>query len=179
VKKVLIVCAMAVLAAACAKSGTKSDISAATTTPAPETSASGSIQKCQDRALPKPADNTDMTRKPTVVIPDGAPPCKLVIQDIKVGTGAEAKPGGTVSAQYVGVSWSTHKQFDASWDNGGQPISFSLGQVIAGWQQGIPGMKEGGRRLLIIPPDLGYPQGGPGIAPGETLVFIVDLVKTS
>ena len=79
-----------------------------------------------------------------------------------------------------GVAWSTRAEFDSSWAHGGQPISFPLAQVIPGWQQGIPGMKEGGRRELIIPPDLGYGAAGQdGIRPGETLVFIVDLVKAA
>jgi peptidylprolyl isomerase len=82
--------------------------------------------------------------------------------------------------QYVGVSWSTGEQFDASWDRGGQPFQFPLGggQVIAGWDDGIPGMKVGGRRILVIPPDKGYGAAGagPDIAPNETLVFVVDLV---
>jgi peptidylprolyl isomerase len=178
VRKALYIASIALLAAACSKSGTKSDISTATTSPA--ASAAGGMQKCQDRNIAPITTSTDTTKKPVIVIPDGPPPCKLVIKDIKVGTGAEVRPGGAVTAQYVGVSWSTKQQFDASWDNGGQPIQFSLAQVIPGWQQGIPGMKEGGRRELIIPPDLGYgQQGQSGIAPGETLVFIVDLAKAS
>jgi len=175
-KTALAACAVALLAAACGNNASTSDISTATSTPA--ASAAAAIQKCQDRTLPKSTASTDTKTKPTVVVPDGAPPCKLVTQDIKVGTGAEAVPSGNVTVQYVGVSWSTRRQFDSSWDRGAQPVSFPLGQVIQGWQQGIPGMKEGGRRLLVIPPDLGYGQtGGPGIAPGETLVFIVDLVS--
>ncbi len=178
-KKAVIAC-VALLAVACGNNnGTKNDVSTATTTPA-GASGSATIQKCKDRTLATPAPATNTATKPTIVIPDGPPPCKLVIQDIKIGTGAEVKPGATVTAHYVGVSWSTKQQFDASWDNGGQPIPFSLGQVIPGWQQGIPGMKEGGRRQLIIPPDLAYGAAGrPGIAPNETLVFIVDLVKAS
>jgi peptidylprolyl isomerase len=174
VKTALIACATALLAIACGNNATKSDTSTATSTPA----ASASIQKCENRTMPKPAPQTDTKTKPTVTVPDGAPPCKLVTQDIKIGTGAEANPSANVTVQYVGVSWSTKAQFDSSWDRGGQPVSFPLGQVIQGWQQGIPGMKEGGRRLLIVPPDLGYgAAGNAGIAPGETLVFIVDLVK--
>jgi len=176
-KTALIACAAALVAVACGNNATKSGISSATSTPSP--AAGAAIQKCENRTLPKPAAQTDTKTKPTVTVPDGAPPCKLVIQDIKIGTGAEANPSANVTVQYVGVSWSTKAQFDSSWDRGAQPVSFPLGQVIQGWQQGIPGMKEGGRRELIIPPDLGYGQsGGPGIAPGETLVFIVDLVKT-
>ncbi|MCA1830401.1 MAG: FKBP-type peptidyl-prolyl cis-trans isomerase [Actinobacteria bacterium] len=120
---------------------------------------------------------TDTSTKPDVKIPDGDPPCKLVKQDIKVGTGAEATPGATVTANYVGVAWSTKEVFDSSWDRG-EPTEFSLARVVPGWQQGIPGMKVGGRRLLIIPPDLGYgAAGNPPIKGNETLVFVVDLVK--
>lgn len=118
--------------------------------------------------------------KPEVTVPDGAPPSTLQKEDITVGSGAEAVAGKTVSMQYVGVSWSTKKQFDASWDRG-QPFYFSLGggQVIKGWDQGVAGMKVGGRRRLVIPPDLGYGARGAGgaIGPNETLVFVVDLLE--
>src|SRR5205823_8252820 len=108
---------------------------------------------------------------------DGAPPCKLVIEDIHAGTGASASADSTLTVQYVGVAWSNHKQFDASWDHGGA-TSFPLAHVVPGWQQGIPGMKEGGRRELIVPPSLGYGASGQGtIGPNETLVFIIDLIK--
>ena len=117
--------------------------------------------------------------KPTVSIPEGAPPTDLGIEDITEGTGAEATAGRTVDVHYVGVSWSTGKQFDASWDRG-STFSFGLGagQVIAGWDQGVAGMKVGGRRRLTIPPELGYGSRGAGsvIAPNETLVFVVDLL---
>jgi peptidylprolyl isomerase len=120
----------------------------------------------------------DLTQKPEIPKPSGEPPTELQTQDIVPGEGAEAKAGDTVQMQYVGVSWSTGQQFDASWDSG-QPFTFQLGAggVIAGWDQGIVGMKQGGRRLLVIPPDLGYGEAGAGgaIAPNETLVFVVDL----
>ena len=117
--------------------------------------------------------------KPTVEIPDGSPPSDLVVEDLTVGDGPEAVPGTTCTMQYVGVAWSTGTQFDASWDRG-QPFSFPLGegQVISGWDQGVAGMKVGGRRRLTIPPDLGYGARGAGgvIQGGETLVFVVDLL---
>ncbi|HVE45367.1 MAG TPA: FKBP-type peptidyl-prolyl cis-trans isomerase [Acidimicrobiales bacterium] len=120
--------------------------------------------------------------KPEVVVPDGPPPTKLEIKDLIEGTGPVAATGQRVTVQYVGVSYSTKKQFDASWDNG-QPFTFQLGAggVIDGWDQGVPGMKVGGRRQLIIPPDLGYGDRGAGadIKPGETLVFVVDLLSVS
>ena len=118
--------------------------------------------------------------KPTVTVPGGAPPTALQIKDITVGTGAEATTGSHVTVQYVGVNFADGKEFDASW-NRGQPFDFNLGagQVIKGWDQGVVGMKVGGRRELIIPPALGYgPNGSPPvIQPNETLVFVVDLVK--
>lgn len=119
------------------------------------------------------------TTKPSVTIPDGPPPAALLIEDITTGDGAEAVAGSAPVMHYVGVSWSTGRQFDASWDRG-QTFSFALGkgQVIGGWDQGIVGMKVGGRRRLTIPPELGYGAHGAGgvIAPNETLVFVVDLL---
>ena len=123
----------------------------------------------------------DLTAKPKIAKPSGEPPAELQATDIVKGKGKAAKAGDTVSVQYVGHSWSTGTQFDASWDSGGQPFSFPLGagRVIAGWDQGVVGMKKGGRRLLVIPPDLAYgPQSPtPAIAPNETLIFVVDLTK--
>ena len=117
--------------------------------------------------------------KPEVTIPEGAPPTELVVEDLQVGDGPEAASGRTCTMQYVGHSWSTGKQFDASWDRG-QPFTFQLGagMVIGGWDQGVAGMKVGGRRRLTIPPHLGYGDRGAGrdIRGGETLVFVVDLV---
>jgi len=113
-----------------------------------------------------------------VTVPSKAPTA-LEKTDLIVGTGAEAVAGKKISVQYVGVSQKTKKQFDASWDRG-QPFSFVLGQgnVIPGWDQGVPGMKVGGRRKLVIPPHLGYGDRGAGgvIKPGETLIFVVDLL---
>jgi len=123
----------------------------------------------------------DTSAKPEVPAPQGDPPAELVIRDIVAGKGPKAKAGDELSMQYVGTSWSTGQQFDASWDRGAQPFTFPLGQgaVIPGWDQGIVGLRKGGRRLLIIPPEMGYgPQGTPdgSIAPNETLVFVVDRV---
>jgi peptidylprolyl isomerase len=118
--------------------------------------------------------------KPQVDVPTGqSPTYQLEIEDLVVGDGDEAADGHVVEVHYVGVSWSTGQQFDASWDRG-QTFQFKLGkgQVIRGWDQGVAGMRVGGRRRLEIPPDLGYGQRGAGgvIKPGETLVFVVDLV---
>ncbi len=120
-----------------------------------------------------------MTDKPEIDFPDSPPPTQLQITDIVVGEGTEASSGVTVLAHYVGVAHSTGEEFDASY-NRGEPLAFRLGvgQVIAGWDQGIDGMRVGGRRQLVIPPDLAYGDRGAGavIAPGETLIFVVDLV---
>lgn len=117
--------------------------------------------------------------KPEIDFPGEVPPTELVIEDIVEGDGAEATPGSQISTHYVGVAWSTGEQFDASWDRG-SPLDFPIGvgTVIQGWDQGIPGMRVGGRRKLIIPPHLGYGDRGAGsaIAPGETLIFVVDLL---
>jgi len=118
--------------------------------------------------------------KPQVDVPSDQPPSyQLELDDLTVGEGAEAVSGVIVEVHYVGVSWSTGKQFDASWDRG-NTFKFGLGkgQVIAGWDQGVAGMKVGGRRRITIPPTLGYGKRGAGgvIGPDETLVFVVDLI---
>ena len=120
-----------------------------------------------------------MTEKPEIDFYDGPPPTELEITDITVGDGAEAGAGDTVKVHYVGVALSSGEEFDASY-NRGAPLDFPLGagRVIAGWDQGVAGMKVGGRRQLVIPPHLGYGDRGAGgvIKPGETLIFVVDLV---
>jgi peptidylprolyl isomerase len=118
--------------------------------------------------------------KPEVDFPGGEPPTELEISDIWPGDGAVAKAGDTVRVHYVGVAYSTGEEFDASWSRG-EPLEFRLGvgQVIAGWDQGVQGMRVGGRRRLIIPPRLAYGDRGAGrtIAPGETLIFVCDLIS--
>ncbi|MER5327170.1 FKBP-type peptidyl-prolyl cis-trans isomerase [Streptosporangium roseum] len=120
--------------------------------------------------------------KPEIDFPEGNAPAELQIVDIVEGDGQEAKPGHRVSVHYVGVAFSTGEEFDASW-NRGDVFDFQLGggQVIAGWDQGVAGMKVGGRRRLTIPPHLGYGSRGAGarIKPGETLIFVVDLLGVS
>jgi peptidylprolyl isomerase len=117
--------------------------------------------------------------KPEVDPHLGDAPDDLITEDLAEGAGAEATTGSAVSVHYVGVAHSTGEEFDASW-NRGTPLQFRLGigQVIAGWDQGVQGMRVGGRRRIVIPPHLGYGDRGAGgvIAPGETLIFVVDLV---
>ncbi len=118
-------------------------------------------------------------QKPEIDPPEGPAPSELQVTDVTEGDGDEAVAGQTVHVHYGGVAHSTREEFDASY-NRGEPLSFRLGsgQVIAGWDQGVQGMRVGGRRRLVIPPHLGYGDRGAGgvIAPGETLIFVVDLV---
>ncbi|MCF3181940.1 FKBP-type peptidyl-prolyl cis-trans isomerase [Streptomyces sp. NPDC096033] len=122
---------------------------------------------------------SDKLEKPEIDFPDFPVPADLVIEDIWEGDGAEAKAGSVVSVHYVGVAYSTGEEFDASW-NRGSALQFKLGvgQVIPGWDQGVQGMKVGGRRKLVIPPHLAYGDHGAGgaIKPGETLIFVCDLM---
>jgi peptidylprolyl isomerase len=122
---------------------------------------------------------TDAEKPQVEVPPNEAPPTELVTEDLVEGTGPEAVSGKNVEVHYVGVAWSTNRQFDASWDRR-STFKFPLGggRVIAGWDQGVAGMKVGGRRRITIPPHLGYGDAGAGgvIRGGETLVFVVDLV---
>lgn len=140
---------------------------------------------CSDRDTPDPGapvGRQDLAREPEVDVPRDTPaPTELVIEDLVTGDGAEATLGTTLQVHYVGVAWSTGEEFDSSW--GRQPFQLELGagDVIAGWDQGLVGMRVGGRRQLTIPPRLGY--GGTGvpgvIEPDETLLFVVDLLAVS
>ena len=134
---------------------------------------------------PTPAgdvDNSDLTVKPLVTIPPSSPPTQLIIEDLVVGSGSSVDVGDFLIMDYVGVSYSTGLQFDASWDRGSPfPFELGAGRVIQGWDQGIVGMAVGGRRSLTIPPDLAYGENGSGsgsIGPNETLVFVVDLLAS-
>ncbi|HKH64747.1 MAG TPA: FKBP-type peptidyl-prolyl cis-trans isomerase [Solirubrobacterales bacterium] len=131
-----------------------------------------------DTSSSQQAEAPEKKTKPKVKAPNGAPPKQLVTKDLEDGSGAEAKAGDAVTVQYVGVNYKTGKEFDASWSRG-EPFTFTLGagEVIQGWDQGIEGMKVGGRRELVIPPELGYGPAGapPAIPPNETLIFVVDL----
>jgi peptidylprolyl isomerase len=147
-----------------------------------DASASTTTQPAAAQQTTPPATETTPSAeatKPVVKKPTGKAPKKLVIKDLKKGTGPAAQPGQTVAVQYVGVLFKTGKQFDASWDRG-QPFSFPLGagQVIKGWDEGVAGMKVGGRRELIIPADLAYgaQSPSPDIPANSPLVFVVDLL---
>jgi peptidylprolyl isomerase len=143
-------------------------------------SGSAGAEQPADTATEAQPSLEDTSVKPVIDRPSGSPPRRLVKEDIVKGKGKAAKAGDRITVQYVGVSFSTGRQFDASWDRG-QPFGFFLGagEVIPGWDNGIVGMKQGGRRKLTIPPEQAYGAQGspPDIAPNETLVFVVDLVK--
>lgn len=126
------------------------------------------------------AGDTNLDAKPKVTVPDGPAPKKLEVVDIVEGDGAEAKIGDEVTVQYVGVGYDSKEEFDSSWSRN-EPATFGLGEVIAGWGQGIPGMKVGGRRELRIPANLAYGPAGspPAIGPDEALIFVVDLVSVN
>jgi peptidylprolyl isomerase len=168
--------ALALTAAGCGGGSDKKAEATAT----PKSTPTATATATADSAAAKGKHLTDLSKKPIIATPSGQPPAQLMVKDLVKGKGKAAKPGDTISVQYVGTSWSNGQEFDASWDRG-QPFSFQLGagMVIPGWDQGLKGMKVGGRRELIIPPDLGYgPQGSPpAIGPNETLVFVVDLKK--
>jgi peptidylprolyl isomerase len=159
--------ALALAAAGCGSDDDKGKDEAATTPAA-----------ASAPAATTPTTPAEMATKPKVTVPSGPPPKKLEIKDLKRGSGQAAKTGDALTVQYVGVNYANGKQFDASWDRG-QPFQFQLGagMVIPGWDEGLVGMKPGGRRELIIPPDLAYGAQGspPDIPPNATLIFVIDL----
>jgi peptidylprolyl isomerase len=164
VPRLAVVLTLVLLALGLAACGSDDSASSASGTAGAETS------------TPEP---TATATKPEVEVPTGSAPEKLVTKDLKVGTGAAAKSGDTVSVNYVGVNFKNGRQFDSSWDRG-EAFTFPLGggQVIQGWDRGIVGMKVGGRRMLVIPPDLAYGDQAPDevIGKNATLVFVVDLL---
>lgn len=138
------------------------------------------IDQNTDSSVALPAVSGAKGSKPTISAPVGSPPSTLQKSDIYVGDGKEANDSSILEVHYTLMAWSSGTLVESSWDSG-QTATFPLSGVIAGWQQGIPGMKEGGRRLLVIPPDLGYGSQGAGgaIGPNETLIFVVDLISVS
>jgi peptidylprolyl isomerase len=158
------------LAIAVAGCGSGSDSSSGSTGSSDSTASSGATE----------SGNTDTSTKPNVTVPRGIPSNKFAYKDIVEGTGATAKSGDKVTVQYVGVGSETEKEFDSSWSRN-EPFSFTLGagEVIKGWDQGVEGMKVGGRRELVIPGSLAYGAAGspPKIGPNETLIFVIDLLE--
>ena len=126
-----------------------------------------------------PSVTSNMGEAPTIGAPTGTPPTTLESKDIVVGTGAEVSSTSTITFHYTLMTWSNGAITESSW-NSGLPATYPLSNLIVGWQQGIPGMKVGGRRLLVVPPDLGYGAQGSGlVGPNETLVFVMDIVSVS
>ena len=143
-------------------------------------SADQATQEQTTETVPPEDALKDTTTKPVIPKPTGSPPRKLLKQDIVKGKGPGAKPGDTVTVNYVGVNFSNGQEFDASWDSGAAfPVQLGAGMVIEGWDKGLVGIRKGGRRMLTIPPEMGYGAEGypPDIPPNETLVFVVDAVS--
>ena len=167
---------MTVLIAGCGSSGSSSTITIGN-----ENSADNSLIKAGETKAATTPTTGPLSTEPTAATHTGPAPTKLETKDLIVGTGAEAKTGDSVSVNYVGALYSNGKVFDASWKRK-EPFTFTLGkgQVIVGWEQGVPGMKVGGRRELIVPASLGYGAAGspPTIPPNAPLVFVIDLLGT-
>ena len=141
--------------------------------------ACGGKNKVADTVATTLPQVSSSTGAPTISAPIGAAPATLQTKDIIVGTGAQVSATSTLTVQYTLMAWSSGKIIESSW-TGGQPATFPLSGVITGWQQGLPGAKVGGRRLLVIPPSLGYgPNGSGPIGPNETLIFVVDIIDVA
>ena len=172
----------AVALAACGSGDTKSS-SSPSTSAAAESSTQSQAAAPVSHGRECTADDVKVTggfgQAPTITIPDDCdPPKHLILKDLVAGPGPAAKSGDPVTMNYSLVTWSDKKKLDSSFDrNQTFPLTLGAGQVIPGWDQGLIGIKQGGRRLLIIPPDLGYGEGGNGVKPNETLVFVTDAVK--
>jgi peptidylprolyl isomerase len=164
----IVVACAALVVAGCGDDDSSSDSTGSTESTAAESPAVESSGDAADRSKPK------------VTVPSGAPPKQLEETELIEGTGAEAKSGDKVTVQYVGVNFENGQEFDSSWSRS-EPFSFTLGasEVIPGWDQGVEGMKVGGQRQLVIPPELAYGEAGapPAIGPNETLVFVIDLLE--
>ncbi|WP_067890711.1 FKBP-type peptidyl-prolyl cis-trans isomerase [Nocardia vaccinii] len=177
------VTAAAVALTACSSSSSPSSSPASSTTAAASTAAQAQSAAPASHGRECTADDVKTTggfgQAPTITIPDDCdPPTHLVTKDLITGTGPAAKSGDQVSMNYTLVTWSDKKKLDSSFDRHEPfPLQLGAGQVIPGWDQGLVGIRQGGRRLLIIPPNLGYGEGGNGIKPNETLVFVTDAVK--
>lgn len=176
----IIVACLALFVAGCGDDSSTTSSGAGTTaeSSSPQDETTGEESSAEEGAGEE-AGEAASGKKPKVTVPSGPPPKELETNELKTGSGPAAKAGDEVTVQYVGVGYDTKKQFDASWDRG-EPFTFNLGggEVIPGWEEGIEGIKVGGRRELIIPPELAYGSAGapPAIGPNETLIFVVDLV---
>ena len=167
--------ALAIAVAGCGGSDSSTDSSSSTEASASTESSDATTEKSDSSSESKaPKEKT----KPTVTVPKGISPKNFATKEIEEGTGATAKSGDEVTVQYVGVGYDSEEEFDSSW--GKEPFTFTLGAggVIKGWNQGIEGMKVGGRRELLIPGNLAYGPAGrpPSIGPNETLIFTIDLL---
>ncbi len=175
---ILIAC-LALFAAGCGGSGDDSSTASESTASTEATTTESSAPKEESKSGGEKKSAGGEKTKPTVTVPSGPPPKQLEIKEIEKGTGPAAKPGDTVTVQYVGVGYDSEEEFDSSWSRN-EPFSFALGagEVIPGWDQGVAGMKVGGRRELIIPSNLAYGPAGspPAIGPNETLIFVIDLL---
>jgi peptidylprolyl isomerase len=173
---------LALLAAAAIAAGCGSSSDSSTITIGNENTADSSLVHAQDPLVPKTPTTGPLSTKPTIEAGKGTPPKTLVTKEIVKGTGKEATTKNGIYVNYVGALWSNGKEFDSSWSRN-EPFLFvpGLGEVIAGWEKGVIGMKEGGRRELIIPPSLAYGAQGspPKIPKNETLIFVVDLLKVT
>jgi peptidylprolyl isomerase len=178
VGKIMVVVAAALSLGACGQGGVVGPASSSAGAPVGATATQSKGRACT-------ADDVTTTgtfgQNPTITIPDSCdPPKNLITKDLVVGNGPAAKSGSSLEMNYLLVTWSNKQKLDSSFDRGQTfPLQLGAGQVIPGWDQGLVGIKQGGRRLLIIPPNLAYGQGGNGIQPNETLVFVVDAVKVS
>ena len=185
-RRALLLLALLALVAGCGSSDDKKDTTSTASQPAesqPADTTSTEAEPTGGTASVKPTPTKSLSTKPAIPRQAGDPPSTLVKQDIVKGTGATAEAGDTVTVRYVGVRFRDNQQFDASWERKPNEFKFPLGagQVIQGWDQGLKGMRVGGRRQLTIPADLAYGAQGqpPDIGPNETLVFVVDLKKVS
>ncbi|GAA5069051.1 FKBP-type peptidyl-prolyl cis-trans isomerase [Nocardia callitridis] len=175
--------ALAVIALTACGSSDDSDDTTAATSPVQSTGAAASTAPAAKTGKECTAEDIGVTgdfgTAPKITIPDTCdPPTHLIVKDLSEGDGPAAESGQQLTMNYALVTWSDRQTLDSSFQRGEPfPLSLGAGQVIPGWDQGLIGVKEGSRRLLIVPPELGYGQGGNGVAPNETLVFVTDAVK--
>jgi peptidylprolyl isomerase len=184
VAKIMVAVAAVLTLASCAESSQQSTAPAgsnAASAPAPSAPSSAAKKLIGKECTAEDIKTTGkFGEKPEITIPDSCdPPTKLITKDLSVGTGPAAKSGDSLEMNYLLVTWSDKKVLDTSFGSETFPLALGAGKVIPGWDQGLIGITEGSRRLLIIPPELGYGQGGQGIKPNETLVFVTDAVKVT